>query len=683
MQKIVTLIIFSFFTTILSYAQPYINQQIWPRTVSDSVLSQFSDSTKLFWAKATTPNPPTGFVGWTTRGLTCAEPTKIDSARWEWKRNASPFGGAFFGSTSTPIASTTAANGAVVFNSDYLDNRGDANPNAAGLGPAPSPHSSELISPIIDVTGFGEVTLQFQQWYRPTVDTKTFVQWSQDSGRTWLPTNPIQINKEIGPSISTPNTKAGVVQTLRLRGSVGTSGFRVKFLFSGNYYYWVIDDVKLWKYQARDIKITDFFAHPTNILVPSDQQEEQVFLASLENIGTLPQRNTRLEVKVFNATTGTQVFSSVTNQYPNSFNPYELAEKRILPQKMPPLPIGKYRGYYRVFGDSIDHITANDTAHFHFWVTGNDTLSALKHNLQFQGGVGYSYFAKEDSVMGVFRPSVFLDGQPYRRNWRTGNVFRLTNPVGRKISTLAAYCNLTDCRGSIIYAHIYRWQDANNDGLVQLQERTLIATDKYNVPTTAGESWYIFNLKSMNGNSGYTATAADTNLLAMVAWNDIEPVTLPTKYFRVGYNLNNNFAAMRFATDSIDKPRYSIVFGYLDNDVWTTADLLTPYTPCVRLNHTHVFTKTAEILDDDYQINLSPNPITEGSVSIRLTMPKAQDIVLRVYALDGQLLDEFVFDGIAAVSESAFDVSRYANGTYLLQLQTNDGYKTVKFVVAK
>ena len=81
---------------------------------------------------------------WEYRGATGAQPATVGS------RGA-------YGNPAATILSPTAANGFVIFDSDFLDNAGTAGNFGGGI--APSPHYSTLVSPVIDLSGESNVVL--------------------------------------------------------------------------------------------------------------------------------------------------------------------------------------------------------------------------------------------------------------------------------------------------------------------------------------------------------------------------------------------------------------------------------------------------------------------------------------------------------------------------------------------
>ena len=69
-----------------------------------------------------------------------------------------------YASAGAPIVSATAANGFIIFDSDYYDNNGTA--GAFGSGMYPTPHTGDLKTDMIDMSGYNDVILTFNSYYR-------------------------------------------------------------------------------------------------------------------------------------------------------------------------------------------------------------------------------------------------------------------------------------------------------------------------------------------------------------------------------------------------------------------------------------------------------------------------------------------------------------------------------------
>lgn len=157
----------------------------------------------ILWGGANDPKSTfTGGLaasGWTTEAISSSIPDSLANTIWEFSANGTASKGAYWG-TRTRIQSPTGATGAMLFNSDYLDNRGVA--GNFGNGPSAAPHSGALVSPIIDCSTFPSVAISFHQFYRAFQST-CYIETSSDGGTTW--DGKIQLNQEIAANSQTAN----------------------------------------------------------------------------------------------------------------------------------------------------------------------------------------------------------------------------------------------------------------------------------------------------------------------------------------------------------------------------------------------------------------------------------------------------------------------------------------------
>ena len=77
-----------------------------------------------------------------------------------------------YGTSTTVIASATQSNGFIIFDSDYYDNNGIQGNFGNGLHPIP--HNGELMTEMIDLTGYTDVTLLAHSYFR-TFQGQAFV----------------------------------------------------------------------------------------------------------------------------------------------------------------------------------------------------------------------------------------------------------------------------------------------------------------------------------------------------------------------------------------------------------------------------------------------------------------------------------------------------------------------------
>ena len=677
-----------FFTMMLLLSITTLHAQttIWP-IASDSATikaSQFADTTQIFQSKTATPNPPAGFKGWISRPLLSDDPAKKDNTQWIWTKNTTSRG-AYGGNRG--LNAPTSANGSAFFDSNFYDDGGVA--ANAGTGLSPSPHAAELISPIMNTTGFTDIIVQFHQIFR-NFSARTTVAYSTDGGTTWSPD--IRINDEIAANASTTNpviatNTDSTRKRVTLAGSVGSANFRIKFKFDGDYYYWAIDDVSLINFKYYDMQVnTTFYAIPPSLYTPVNQLDTIRFLADVSNVGTNAMNNVKLQVKVWRASDTALIYNSTNSEYPVSFKADTAYENRLLP--LPLLPsaisqVGRYFGSYRVFGDSskADINPANDTVRFTFWVSDTSTANSVVSS------VGKSNYTKENglTVFSRLGNGYWTGTEP--RSVRYGNYYRI-NKVPATITSIIANLNAKAAAGRRLQGSLYEWKDANKDGVVQASERTLAAAADTLVPTSVANTnaWYLFRLVDINTNKPFYAKA-NTDYLAMVEF-DAPSIAAPvdSNYIIFVFNQSNyNYGAMRYVTDSVGSPRYSIILGKTADSDWSTGGFTNQtLVPVVRLNVLpFLLANTTTVLSSNNKMVVSPNPVGQDNVvNIQIDLEKASDVLFRVMTVDGRLMAEQVMDKFQK-QNIELQVNDYPSGTYLIQILTPDGIMTKRFVKTK
>ena len=158
-----------------------------------------------------------------------------------WTRNTLGYSQGGYASNATPINSPSQVNGVAIFDSDFLDNNGIA--GAFGSGSSPAAHQGELISPRIDLTGNTNVPLavKFFSFYRNFKISELSVSFSSDDGVTWG--NAIDYT-----ALQADLTEGFINAVLPSNSTQGVSNLtqcRIKFTFSGQYYFAIIDDITI------------------------------------------------------------------------------------------------------------------------------------------------------------------------------------------------------------------------------------------------------------------------------------------------------------------------------------------------------------------------------------------------------------------------------------------------------
>ena len=140
------------------------------RSMSQAEVASYYQGETVIWSEDFASGIPTTWMNYGT-AVGVADP----DAKWEYRGTtttpsiATGSRGGYAGPASTgqlPIQSTTAANGFVVFDSDFLDNAGIAG-NFCGTGSiACAPHVANLETGVINLLGHPTVDLLFTQYYR-------------------------------------------------------------------------------------------------------------------------------------------------------------------------------------------------------------------------------------------------------------------------------------------------------------------------------------------------------------------------------------------------------------------------------------------------------------------------------------------------------------------------------------
>ena len=610
---------------------------VWPTTDSATIrASQFSDSSQIFKPTVAVPAPPAGFTGWVSQAVSSTTPAKLINTQWDWARAGRGNKGFYWGDAGT-IASATAANGAAIFNSDYLD----------GANLSVSPHAADLISPTMNLTGQNGFTVSFNQSFR-NYSAKTSVTWSEDGGATWKDTIGVLSNRNI-PLNSAINN----LVSIKLPKSKGSANFKIKFIFSGDYYYWIVDDVKLITAKNNLQVNRNWVATPQNVIAPRQQLDTIVFMSDVENQGTQTATNVKLTVDIRDPN-NVSVYNVVKNY--GSIKPDSVAENVVFGGWLPPSTgTGnvQYTGSYVISSDSVDNFPSNDTFRFPFVVS--DSL--------FQNETG-----------GLLEPT-----RSTAANWRIGNYFYFPKGGNVTATRITAVLDTTLITGLTIVARLYSWNDANQDGLIQETERSEVAAGEAVIPKATTRNYLAsFNLQNTVG-TGAIKLKDKTAYIAVVEFD--QPSA--NVFMRVYFSRTNRMAPMRFATATAGRPRLGAVIGDNTTVPWEPLvfDNDQTYVPLVRMYSWPIKTDTKEPLSANNKIELFPNP-TSSSINVTFDLEKTEQAVLvRIIDMTGKIIKERDYQNLKK-DTITIDVNDVPNGVYNIQIQTIGSFRTMRFVKA-
>ena len=215
-----------------------------------------------------------------------------------------------------PIQSPSSENGFVIFDSNYWDN--DANPCGTGnfgTGQAPGPHYAALMTSSFNFTLHPYPALEFYSSLRDYQCTAR-VEMSV-SGGPW----------EIiytDPYTNSGQSENGQLIQIPLTGAGGEPDVRFQFVFDGLYYFWMIDDIRLFDLLETDIAIlnsssTDFISNDylTFPFLPYTVYPDEMApllspRATIRNTGGLTQSEIRLNASLERVTDNLGVAGSAS-----------------------------------------------------------------------------------------------------------------------------------------------------------------------------------------------------------------------------------------------------------------------------------------------------------------------------------------------------------------------------------
>tara|TARA_R110002050_G_scaffold144363_1_gene269880 strand:+ start:5607 stop:7613 length:2007 start_codon:yes stop_codon:yes gene_type:complete len=351
------------------------------------------------------------------------------TAQWEYRgpstaiSNATGSRGAFSGINNTPptndpLASTTTANGFMIFDSDYLDNTGSQ--ATMGMGTAPAPHTGRLFTDVIDLSLYPQVELSFETYAR-RFQCAWFVAFSIDGGVTYNDTIEFFSDAVVAVNSSTLNGEEAIANVSGIIG--GQSNVVMQFIFDGTpgnangngYYFWMIDDIELRTPPANQMFFTTWngapahdmiynsngAAYPKYGIMNSNQIVPVEFDSNILNYGTQAQTNVNVEVEIWDVTSGSPSLVTTlsapgcpTLASGDTCNYNDLTT----PTWTPPAQEASYLIVYKAVSDTITSALTAEADTFSFFV--NDVLYSTDRN-RVDNYVGTNSATSDIIAMGV------------------------------------------------------------------------------------------------------------------------------------------------------------------------------------------------------------------------------------------------------------------------------------------
>lgn len=338
-----------------------------------------------------------GLNDWTVKSV-----SPNDSALWVWEADAVADRGAY--KTNIVIESPSAANGAMVFDSDFYDNKGVQ--GNFGKGQSPATQVGELISPEFSCKDHATVSVGWNHHIRNYQSTCE-LQVTVDGGANWT-SFPIEI-----PALNALN--AANAKYIVDISSVAANQEKVqfKFVYNANYYYWIIDDVYVMETPKYDLKTTAFY-YPFNAystpkhMINSDSLE---FAADVANIGTSDVENYEVNASIVD-NDGNDVYNFTTAA--ESLKAGDTTTVTFTDVVLPE-DINFEEGNYRVRYNAIIKDAGNDEFNSTDNIDGaRAVISTDVHNVAARINTGYSFGDNGDyTAFKVMRTGDLPEGFKY------------------------------------------------------------------------------------------------------------------------------------------------------------------------------------------------------------------------------------------------------------------------------
>lgn len=592
-----------------------------------------------------------GLNGWTTEGLFCGAGVDASLAQWEWRGDGT-IGPGEWADPEQEIVSTSACDGFVVFNSDFLDSGGVSE----GEGECPTFHEGVITSPVIDLsaTNAGDlIGIKFAQAVRH-FDSEYFIDWSVDGGETW---NPVPVNTNVAV-----NAADFSLQRIPLTGVTNQDQLQIRFRFARNYYFWAIDDVQLINFVGVNAKIDDTFYTPLSFAVPVTHADADTFLFATDviNNGAVA-IDIRFSVDITNNETDEVVHSDQVEL--EGIQPQDTAFVAIqdadgsprlwVPNEIPP---GLYRMDYNieVLGQEESNLDDNSTTFF-FAITENAFAKALGSDL-----TAFRYAGAEDQ-------------------WGIGSYFQTAVGVGRfaaEAIQFGAFTTEGNIENFIAEVALLKQVGVANsyfpDGF-ENETNTYLGHPNFEVvfqqthvftDNTSGLEFVSIDLT----NEGIDLLEPGTGYVVMIFFDDNETSTVGAP--------NKDLALI---ADNDTEMSGAYLFLPDRNPSWYTGfSGFTPPAPDVLLGIS-LTSPVDEVPLAESTLKAYPNP-ANNILSAEVNLEKASDASLIVASIDGKIINVQNMNNVTSDTYSV-DVSGLTNGTYLLRLSTNEGTRTIPIVV--
>lgn len=583
-----------------------------------------------------------GLNGWTSNAISTGDD-------WIWEADAAA-NGAF---RTTAITSPTSANGAMLFDADFMTTSVNPNP------PSPYPqHTAELISPIIDCSALPELSVKFYQSY-DALNGDCFFSYSIDGGNTF--STPINVNADIAGNDATP---APSIKRYAMPGASGSSQVQLKFTADMDFYNWIIDDVQLIEKEGNNLVLANnFIARAPIYSMPRSSVDSIRFLADVANVGANDQPNVVLSVDVVRNSDNVSVFSA-TNPYGMIMAGDTVENQAFSMVYFPDTALESYTVTYTLSSDSTDVIPGDNTFSYEFEVVEDfhDKTPGPTRNITPSASnawtYGTSYYVASGTSTTVEYPVTAVS-------------FGASNPseLGGESVTIFIEKPIS---GTVL--------DANGSGAIEQTEREIVAFGTYTFTGNEAAN-AVLNAAMEDFNTGLPyMLQSNTNYVVVVNY---VPSNTTVRFRMLAAQGNDlNYQAADFAARLNGVERYAEVLDVGNSGDYGLAGFVGNPVPFVRLNFAENLLSTNGLKLADNALTVFPNPADEFiTASIELE-DMAANAQVTIYNVTGQIIETRNLSNVQN-EKVLFDLDSYTSGTYFISVATEAGSTIKRFIVAK
>lgn len=545
--------------------------------------------------------------------------------------------GAYSGNSS-PIASLTASNGFIIFDSDYYDNNGVQ--GAMGSGMYPTPHNGNLKTSSIDLSQYTDVTVRMHSYFR-TFQGQAFLNFYVNG----VYNSRVEVHADL--DVNDATTTDAIALARLPNGVAGNSDVQIEFQFEGTtqsnvngsgYYFWMLDDIELLETPAHLMEVTDVVHGGWNSIpvtqgfsmdytfkpLIQSNANPYTFEMIIANIGSDSLTGAQMNIEVFDDIQ-MSVFSS--NSVPTTLAQYDTSVF-VAQQTYAPANMGIYN--MRFWGSS-DSIPYTDTTYMQAIIT--DTV----------------YGRDYGNPSGSWRVGRQCGGL------QVGNIFDVY--AADDLTSVSAHVADYSRAGARMFGVLYEVDTTTSP----MSFIFLAQTDDYIIQTTDIDAWVTIPFNS--------AISIDPQFgqQYMVA---IGGYAHPIDTFGISVSGEAEVTMSRIQDNGCNLGSQGFGYWY-----WISE------TPMVRMNFGIPSAPPSNVEEASFNGNLTiyPNP-TNGVFTIEMRDVQTDVYTIKVTNVLGQKVFESA-NSISGLHKENIDLSAFQKGVYLIEIKNSTATVAERIIV--